>query len=246
MDATPGTRSHGFIVRRATPVSLLDSLAIELEHEATGLRLLHVSNSDVENLFSITIPTPPTDDTGVPHILEHSVLAGSRKYPAREGFFALYQRSLATFINAMTADEHTLYPASSTVPKDLFNLADVYWDAVFCPLLTEHTFRREGHRLQFAEPEDSSSELVIKGIVYSEMRGDYSAAEALARRAIDRGLFPDSAYGRDAGGDPDTIPTLSYDGLRSFHQQHYQPSQSLVVVYGNIPTEEYLAFVAGR
>ena len=215
METSVGSQAHGFVVRRVTPVDLLDSRAVELEHEATGLRLLHVQNDDSENLFSIVFPTAPTDDTGVPHILEHSVLAGSQKYPAKEGFFGLLQRSLATFINAMTADEHTLYPVSSTVPKDLLNLADVYWDAVFHPLLTEHTFRREGHRLELTQPGDRSSDLVFKGIVYSEMQGNYSGAEALAWRAMDQALFPDSTYGLDAGGDPDAIVTLTYEGFRS-------------------------------
>jgi Zn-dependent M16 (insulinase) family peptidase len=246
MDIKVGTRLHDFVVRRVTPVELMNSLAIELEHEGTGLRLLHVKNDDSENLFSITFPTPPPDDTGVPHILEHSVLAGSRKYPAREGFFELTKRSLGTFINAMTADEHTLYPVASVVPKDLFNLADVYWDAVFSPLLTEHTFRREGHRLELANPQDTASELVIRGIVYSEMQGGYSSAESLIYRTLDQGLFPDTPYGRDAGGDPAAIPALTYQGLRDFHARHYHPGQALVVVYGNLPTETYASFVAER
>jgi Zn-dependent M16 (insulinase) family peptidase len=246
MDTTPGTKINGFVVRRVTPVELLDSQAIELEHEATGLRLLHVKNDDTENLFSIVFATPPADDTGVPHILEHSVLAGSRKFPAREGFFELTKRSPGTFINAMTASEHTLYPVSSAVPKDLFNLAEVYWDAVFHPLLTEHTFRREGHRLELTSAGDLGSELVVKGIVYSEMQGAYSSAESLIGDAMNRHLFPESPYGRDSGGDPDAIPTLTYEGLRSFHSHHYGPSQALVVVYGNIPTEQYLAFAAQR
>ncbi|MBN1605252.1 MAG: insulinase family protein [Polyangiaceae bacterium] len=246
MDTSPGTTIHGFVVRRVTPVQLLGSLAIELEHEATGLRLLHVKNDDNENLFSIVFATPPSDDTGVPHILEHSVLAGSHKFPAREGFFELTKRSPGTFINAMTASEHTLYPVSSAVPKDLFNLAEVYWDAVFHPLLTEHTFRREGHRLELASADDLGSELVVKGIVYSEMQGAYSSAESLIGDAMNRNLFPDSPYGRDSGGDPDAIPTLSYEGLRSFHAGYYGPSQAMVVVYGNIPTERYLAFAAER
>jgi Zn-dependent M16 (insulinase) family peptidase len=246
MDTSPGTKIHGFVVRRVTPVELFGSLALELEHEATGLRLLHVKNDDTENLFSIVFATPPDDDTGAAHILEHSVLAGSRKFPAREGFFELTKRSPGTFINAMTASEHTLYPVSSAVPKDLFNLAEVYWDAVFHPLLTEHTFRREGHRLELASADDRASGLVIKGIVYSEMQGAYSSAESLIGDAMSRHLFPESPYGRDSGGDPDAIPTLSYDGLRSFHARHYGPSQALVVVYGNIPTEQYLAFAAER
>jgi Zn-dependent M16 (insulinase) family peptidase len=246
MDTSIGAKLFGFVVRRVTPVDLLSSLAIELEHEDTGLRVLHVHNDDIENLFSITFPTPPADDTGVPHILEHSVLAGSHKYPAREGFFELVKRSLGTFINAMTADEHTLYPVASSVPKDLFNLADVYWDAVFHPLLTEHTFQREGHRLELAAPGDPSSELVIKGIVHSEMQGVYSGAESLIHQALDQGLFPENPYGRDAGGDPDAIPALTYQGLLAFHRRHYQPAQALVVVYGNLPTERYLEFVAER
>jgi Zn-dependent M16 (insulinase) family peptidase len=246
MEFETGTRYRGFVVQRVNTVDLMSSRALEFEHEATGLRLLHVSNDDVENLFSITFPTPPPDHTGTPHILEHSVLAGSRKYPAREGIFELIKRSLGTFINAMTAAEHTLYPVSSTVPKDLFNLAEVYWDAVFHPLLTEHTFLREGHRLELASPEDTASDLAIKGIVYSEMRGGYSMPEALIYRALARNLFPDSVYGLDAGGDPDAITALTNHRLKAYHARYYRPGQALIVVYGNLPTERYLDFVADR
>ncbi|HEY3235802.1 MAG TPA: insulinase family protein, partial [Polyangiaceae bacterium] len=235
-----GSVHRGFRVKRTAEVELMRSLAVELEHEASGARVLHVKNDDSENLFSITFPTVPPDDTGVPHILEHSVLAGSRRYPHKDSFMELYRSSAATFINAMTAGDHTLYPVSSTVPRDLFILADVYFDAVFHPLLSEHTFRREGHRLELVTKGDGKRELSIKGIVYSEMRGAYSDAESLLHRERDRALFPDTLYGRDSGGDPAVIPELDYQSFRAFYQRYYHPSNALFVLYGNIPTEDYL------
>ncbi|HEV8248168.1 MAG TPA: insulinase family protein, partial [Polyangiaceae bacterium] len=191
-----GSDYRGFRVQRTAEVELMRSLAVEFEHEASGARVLHVKNDDTENLFSVTFPTVPADDTGVPHILEHSVLAGSQRYPHKDSFMELYRSSAATFINAMTAGDHTLYPVSSTVPRDLFTLADVYFDSVFHPLLSEHTFRREGHRLELVTKEGAESELCIKGIVYSEMRGAYSSVESLLYRERDRALFPDTLYGR--------------------------------------------------
>jgi presequence protease len=237
-----GTRISGFVVRRITPIELMRSTAIELEHEGSGALALHLANDDTENLFSIVLRTPPSDDTGLPHIMEHSVLGGSAKYRGKDPFFALVKSSVATFINAMTACDHTVYPVASTVPEDLWNLADVYWDAVFRPLLTEHTFRREGHRLELLE----KGELSIKGIVYSEMQGAYSSPDSLIYQVIRRELFADSIYGRDSGGDPETIPELRYEAYKRFHERHYHPGKALLFFYGNISTEKYLAFVAER
>ena len=148
----PGTELHGFRLHSATPVPEVRSIAYLLEHQATGARLLHLHTADPENLFSVSFPTPPGDDTGVAHILEHCVLAGSRRFPVREPFFEMIKMSMATFINAMTGEDSTYYPVASNVPKDLFNLAEVYFDATFHPLLTEQTFRREGHHLAPAQP----------------------------------------------------------------------------------------------
>jgi hypothetical protein len=246
MNFAPGQKVDGFVVHRVTEVELLRSTVVELEHERSGARVLHVCNDDTENLFSITFPTPPPDDTGVPHILEHSVLAGSEKYQSKDSFFELLKSSVATFINAMTASDHTLYPVSSTVKKDLFNLADVYWDAVFHPLLAQHTLLREGHRKELVDKEDGSTELVTKGIVYSEMQGVYSSAESLVWKAFEQNLFPDTAYGRDSGGDPAHIPELTYEKFRAFYDRHYHPSNALIVLYGNLPTDDYLAFIGPK
>src|SRR5271170_5506603 len=165
-----GERIDGFLVQRVTPLPNLRSVAYQLRHEGSGARILHLVNEDPENLFSVTFPTPPPDDTGVPHILEHCVLGGSKKYAVKDPFFEMIKCSMATFINAMTGSDHTVYPVASNVRQDFYNLADVYWDAVFHPTLTEATFQREGHRLEFAAKGDTGSDVIIKGIVYNEMK----------------------------------------------------------------------------
>ncbi len=246
MDWTPGSQVDGFVVARVTPVDLMHSLAIELEHESSGCRIVHLANADTENLFSVTFRTPPPNNTGIPHIMEHSVLAGSERFRGKDPFFSLVKSSVASYINAMTAYDHTLYPVASTVRQDLFNLADVYWDAVFHPLLTEHTFAREGHRTEFATRGDRASDLVRRGIVYSEMQGAYSSPDSLISEEIRRRLFPETVYGRDSGGDPQHIPELTYAQYLAFHHQFYHPSNALVFLYGNVPTEEYLSFLRPR
>lgn len=241
-----GDRYRGFVVRRASPIRLMSSLFLDIEHEESGLRLIHVSNDDTENLFSILFTTPPPDDTGMPHILEHSVLGGSRKFPSREGIFELSKRSVGSYINAMTGTEYTIYPVASTVKKDLFNLAEVYWDAVFSPLLTEHVFQREAHRITLANGDDPASNLVIKGIVHSEMQGAYSNPESLIWERFNRTLLPDTAFAFDAGGVPDVIPQLTLAQLREFHASHYRPDRAIVGLWGRIATTEYLDFIAER
>ena len=190
-----GQLVEGFKVTKVTPLPELRGTAIELAHPGSGARLLHIHNEDPENLFSINFPTPPPDDTGVPHILEHSVLAGSRKYPVKEPFFEMVKMSMATFINAMTGPDCTYYPVASNVKQDLFNLADVYFDAVFHPLLTEYTFRREAHHFAPADREDPTGKLTVNGIVYNEMKGAFSDPESRLWRSQSRGLFPDTLYG---------------------------------------------------
>ena len=232
----------GFLVSRVTPLPNLRSTAYELEHQSTGARILHLQNEDAENLFSVTFPTPPPDDTGVPHILEHSVLAGSAKYRVKDPFFEMVKCSMATFINAMTAADHTVYPVASNVRQDFYNLADVYWDAVFHPLLTEKTFQREGHHLELSE----TGELLIKGIVYNEMKGARSSPEARVHDLIEKNLWPDTPYGKDSGGDPDHIPQLTWQGLRNFHRSFYHPSNAFIFLYGDIPTRQHLEFLKPR
>ncbi len=241
-----GGRIDGFVVKRITPMEKLRGTAYELAHEASGARILHLHNTDAENLFSVTFPTPPPDDTGVPHILEHSVLAGSRRYRVKDPFFEMVKCSMATFINAMTGSDYTVYPVASNVRQDFFNLAEVYWDAVFHPLLTESTFQREGHHLEFAKAGDISSDLIIKGIVYNEMKGARSAPEAKVYDLIEKKLWPDTPYGKDSGGDPEKIPDLTWQGLRGFHQRFYHPSNGYIFLYGDIPTADHLKFLGPR
>jgi presequence protease len=239
-------RVDGFVVRRVAPVEELRSTAYELVHEATGARILHLYSADAENLFSVTFPTPPPDDTGVPHILEHSVLAGSRRYRVKDPFFEMVKSSMATFINAMTGSDYTVYPVASNVKQDFYNLAEVYWDAVFHPLLTEQTFQREGHHLELAKKDDLASDLIIKGIVYNEMKGARSAPESKVYDLIEKNLWPDTPYGKDSGGDPDRIPDLTWQGLKSFHARFYHPSNAFIFLYGDIPTAEHLKFLSPR
>lgn len=241
-----GQRIDGFEVKRITPLANLRATAIELVHSKTGARLLHVYAADSENLFSVVFPTPPADDTGVPHILEHSVLGGSKRFPVKDPFFEMVKCSMATFINAMTASDHTMYPVASNVKQDFFNLAEVYWDAVFHPTLTEMTFKREGHHFEFADKENPASDLIVKGIVYNEMKGVFSSPNALVSRWSFNGLFPDNVYGKESGGDPDRIPDLTYEQFKTFHRTLYHPSNALIFLYGDIPTQEHLAFLKDR
>ena len=246
VDLRPGEQLHGFEVKAVTPIDELRAVTIELAHQHSGARLLHLYTNDTENLFSINFPTPPSDDTGVPHILEHAVLAGSKKYPVKEPFFEMIKMSMATFINAMTASDHTYYPVASNVKKDLFNLAEVYFDAVFHPLLTEETFKREGHHLAPADPENPTGDLKVTGIVYNEMKGVFSDPESRLYRSMTCRLLPDTLYALESGGDPDAIPDLTYAQLKGFHETYYHPSNGFFFLYGDIPTTDYLAFLADK
>ncbi|MFW5742780.1 MAG: insulinase family protein [Spirochaetota bacterium] len=205
-------------------------------HEQTGAEVYHVANDDPENLFAFAFKTLPSDSTGVAHILEHTVLCGSRHYPVKDPFILLVKGSLNTFLNAMTYPDKTVYPASSTVERDLFNIMQVYGDAVFFPRLEQAFFRQEGHRLQF----DANGELEITGIVYNEMKGTYANHDSIAGRWAYRALLPDTPYGYDSGGDPKVIPDLSYEDFLGFHRTYYHPSNARIFVYGDIPTERYL------
>ena len=242
----PGQELDGLIVRRAEPVEEFRCVAYELEHPPTGARILHLHNDDAENLFTVVLPTPPPDDTGVPHILEHCVLGGSRKYAVKDPFFEMVKCSMATFINAMTSTDHTVYPVASNVKQDFYNLIDVYWDAVFHPSLTEPTFAREGHHLEFAEKGNLASDLVIKGIVYNEMKGARSSPDTLVWDFMEKGLWPDTPYGKDSGGDPSFIPQLTYPQFKQFHQTFYHPSNAYIFLYGDIPTAEHVKFLSPR
>jgi len=241
-----GQNIYGFVVSRVVPMPRLRSTAIELIHQGSGARVLHLHNEDAENLFSVTFPTPPPDDTGLPHIMEHCVLAGSKRFPVKDPFFEMVKCSMATFINAMTASDCTMYPVCSNVRQDFFNLAEVYWDAVFHPILAPNTFAREGHHLEFSRKGDLSSDLIIKGIVYNEMKGARSSPDAKVYDAIDKNLWPNTPYGKDSGGDPDVIPQLTYEQFTRYYDDFYHPSNACIFLYGDIATEDHLKFLSQR
>jgi len=238
-----GEKLLGFTVLRVQEIPDIRVTAYEMSHERTGARVLHLHNDDRENLFSIGFRTTPTDSTGVPHILEHSVLAGSERYPVKDAFNELAKGSLKTFINAFTYPDKTVYPVASQVKADFFNLAGVYMDLVLRPRLTLHTFQQEGYHLEPEKPSDPESPLTISGIVYNEMKGVYSSADSLLSKALLEGLYPDSTYGMDAGGDPDVIPRLTYEQFKDFHRNYYSPSNAWIFLYGNLDTTEHLQFL---
>lgn len=235
---------RGFRVRYVRDVSGVRGVAYLFDHAATGAQFLHIHCEDPENLFSINFATPPPDDTGLPHILEHAVLAGSKRFPVREPFFEMIKMSMATFINAMTGWDCTYYPVCSNVPADLFNLAEVYFDAVFHPLLAETTFRREGHHLAPGDDQSPPQTLALNGIVYNEMKSNFSQPEGRLQRAALRGLFPDTPYGHESGGDPEAIPQLTYDDFVNFHRNYYNPTNARFLCYGNIDPIQHLEFLA--
>ncbi|MDC7234882.1 MAG: insulinase family protein [Spirochaetales bacterium] len=212
------------------------------KHKATGCEIYHVHNDDEENVFSFNFRTPPADSSGVAHILEHSVLCGSRNFPVKDPFLSMMKGSVNTFLNAMTYPDKTLYPAASVLEKDFFNLMAVYGDAVFFPMLKEEVFRQEGHRLEL----DEKGVLQRTGIVYNEMKGNYSSQEGIASEWSIRSLFPDNPYGVDSGGDPEHIPSLSYEQFLEFHKNLYHPSNCRIFLYGDIPSQKTLNFIEER
>ena len=213
--------------------------ALYFRHKKTGLDVFHILNDDSENLFSFCFRTPIKNSKGAAHILEHSVLCGSKKFPLKEPFTNLMNQSLNTFLNALTYPDKTLYPASSTVKEDYFNIMSVYADAVFFPLLKKESFMQEAHRIEFDENENPS----IQGVVYNEMKGNYSNFESVAQDEIIKSLFKNTNYEYDSGGDPVKIPEFSYEEFKAFHKKYYVPSNCLLFLYGNIPTEEQLDFI---
>lgn len=241
---TVGQVYHHFKLIRATEIPELQCFLRELIHEPSGARIMHIENEDPENLFCLSFQTLPYNSNGVAHILEHTVLCGSRKFPVKDPFFAMNRRSLNTFLNALTGADFTCYPAASQVPQDFYNLLEVYLDAVFHPILDERSFLQEGHRLEFSHPSDPHTPLEFKGIVYNEMKGALSSASARLSEAINETLFPNVTYGYNSGGDPKSIPQLSYEELRQFYQTFYHPGRCLFFFYGNLSLEKHLDFIA--
>ncbi|KAK9456922.1 peptidase M16C associated-domain-containing protein [Dipodascopsis uninucleata] len=234
---TPGSKLHGYTVLRQKQVPELELLAIHLKHDASGAEHLHISRDDKNNVFSIGFKTNPPDATGVPHILEHTTLCGSEKYQVRDPFFKMLNRSLANFMNAMTASDYTFYPFATTNKVDFANLRDVYLDATLHPLLRNLDFTQEGWRLEHADPRDPESPLAFKGVVYNEMKGQMSDSSYLYYIRFQESIYPSL---NNSGGDPEKITDLTYEQLKRFHAQNYHPSNSKVFTYGNFPLEDHL------
>ncbi len=213
-----------------------------LKHNKTGARVALLSNDDENKVFYIGFRTPPKDSTGVAHIIEHTVLCGSEKYPVKDPFIELAKGSLNTFLNAMTYPDKTVYPVASCNDKDFRNLMDVYLDAVFHPNIyrEEKIFRQEGWHYEL---EDAEDELTINGVVYNEMKGAFSSPDDVLYREIMNSLYPHTSYAVESGGDPDVIPELTYEDFLAFHQRYYHPSNSYLYLYGNMDMEERLAYL---
>jgi len=219
-----------FELVREQQIGEISSLAKLYRHKKTGAEVLSLINEDENKVFGVTLKTPPEDSTGVAHILEHSVLCGSRKYPVKKPFVELLKGSLHTFLNAMTFSDKTAYPVASQNLKDFYNLVDVYLDAVYFPLISEDTFRQEGWHYEL---DNTQGPMVFKGVVFNEMKGAYSSAAALLGKVSQLSLYPDTTYGVNSGGDPKAIPDLTYEYFKNFHAKYYHPSNSRVVFYGD-------------
>ncbi|MDR0320692.1 MAG: insulinase family protein [Treponema sp.] len=232
------TLDSGFVVLDVVDLPELKAEGIWAKHEKSGVEVFHVLNDDIENLFSFSFATFPNDNTGVAHVLEHSVLCGSERYPLKDAFIVLAQGSLQTFLNAITFPDKTVYPASSINEHDYFNLMSVYGDAVFHPLLPEWTFMQEGHRLEYQD-----GKIAVTGIVYNEMKGAYSSLDTYAGFWSVKAVMPGTPYDFESGGDPLEIPQLTWDGLKEFHKSRYSPANCRIFLAGNISTEKQLAFL---
>ncbi len=219
----------------------LDSLGFIFEHKKTKARICFISNDDNNKVFYIGFRTPPKDSTGVAHIVEHTVLCGSDKYPVKDPFVELVKGSLNTFLNAMTYPDKTVYPIASTNDTDYKNLIDVYMDAVFHPNIYKYReiFEQEGWHYEMEYPD---SDLTINGVVYNEMKGAYSSPDDVLSRQILNSLFPDTTYSIESGGDPKVIPSLTYEDFLAFHSKYYHPSNSYIYVYGDVDIDELLNY----
>lgn len=256
----PGTTCHGFAVELCETVPELDSDAYVLRHAASGARLLYLACDDENKAFAIGFKTPPADSTGVFHILEHSVLCGSAKFPVKEPFVDLIKSSMQTFLNAMTYPDKTIYPVATTNEQDLYNLMDVYLDAVFNPAIyTKPTiFEQEGWHYELDLPEGAEGEgdgkpaslregtLRYNGVVFNEMKGALSDPMSVLDDAVNAALYPDTAYAHESGGDPRAIPALTYEQFLDTHARHYNPSNSYITLYGDLDVDRALTFLDER
>ncbi|MBW1841677.1 MAG: insulinase family protein [Deltaproteobacteria bacterium] len=247
-DFKKGDSFYGYNIEKVVELEKINSIYYELKHIATGARHIHIRNDDKENTFGVAFKTVPSDSTGVAHILEHTALCGSKKYPVRDPFFSMLKKSLSTFMNAFTASDWTMYPFSTQNVKDFYNLMDVYLDSSFFPNLEELSFKQEGHRLEFEDDfqDPETSKLTIKGVVYNEMKGAMSSPDQVMARSILNALYPSTTYHYNSGGDPGHIPDLTHDQLRAFHERHYHPSNSFFYTYGNLPLKDHLNFIRDK
>ncbi len=234
--------SRSFTLLKEQHIPELNAQARYYIHKRTGARLLSIINDDENKVFSINFRTPLHDSSGVAHIIEHSVLNGSEKYPVKEPFVELLKGSLATFVNAFTYPDKTCYPVASQNLQDFYNLIDVYMDAVLHPLISEQTLMQEGWHYEL---EDPSQPLTYKGVVFNEMKGAYSSPEGVLETKIFNSLFPKHVYGVDFGGDPRHIPDLTYENFKAFHEKYYHPSNAFIFFYGNDNPEQRLKLMEG-
>jgi len=233
---------NGFELTGERALPEANSTALLYRHVKTGAELLSLINDDENKVFGVSFRTPPRDSTGLPHILEHSVLCGSRKYPVKDPFIQLAKGSLNTFLNAMTYNDKTVYPTASQNLQDFYNLVDVYLDAVFHPRLTPDVLKQEGWHYELDAPD---ALITYKGVVFNEMKGAYSSPDALLHKLASESLFPDNEYGRDAGGDPRYIPDLKYADFKAFHEKYYHPSNARFYFYGDDEPADRLRLLDG-
>lgn len=233
---------HGFKFLKEEDINEIKSKALMFEHIKSGAKLIHLDNDEDNKVFSISFRTPPKDSTGVFHILEHSVLCGSSKYPVKEPFVELLKGSLNTFLNAFTFSDKTMYPVASKNDKDFLNLIGVYMDAVFHPNIYkyEEIFKQEGWHYEL---DSADKEITYKGVVYNEMKGAFSSPDGILMRKIQNSLFPDTAYAFESGGDPENIPDLTYKNFIEAHKKYYSPANSYIYLYGNMNLDEKLEYL---
>ncbi len=228
-----------FELIRSQDIPSLKLTVEEYQHRKTGAQHIHLKADNPENVFLVALRTVPQDSTGVAHILEHTALCGSERFPVRDPFFMMTRRSLNTFMNAFTSSDWTAYPFASINRKDFANLLDVYLDAVFFSRLDPLDFAQEGHRLEFSEVENPHSELVYKGVVFNEMKGAMSSMSSMLWHTLGKYLHPATTYHFNSGGEPDCIPNLSYEQLLHFYKTHYHPSNAIFMTYGDISAVEH-------
>jgi presequence protease len=231
--------NHNFVISERRHLEAIRSTVTIAAHKDLETLMVHLDcPGERENFFAAGFRTPPEDDSGIPHIIEHTVLCGSKKYPVKDPFMEMVKSSMATYINAITYGDRTLYPCGSLNTTDFLNLVSVYMDAVFNPLMTREHFMQEGHRLDFADPGNVNSPLIHSGVVYNEMKGAYSDSDSIIEREISRALFPEGTCGKDSGGDPGSVAKLTHRQIMDFYRGHYHPGNCCLFTLTGIPFDE--------